>query len=81
MNAFRDVISVGVPANEDVATNVVLLLLSPTHTYPCCKDDVNVPVADIDDDTDNLPLGINIVKSPGLAGNCVCNVSTLAAPP
>ena len=31
-------------ANDDVANVVVLPLLSPTQIYPCCKEDVNVPL-------------------------------------
>ena len=30
--------------NEDVATNFVLPVLSPTQTYPCCKDAVKLPI-------------------------------------
>ena len=31
------------PPNDDVGTNVFLLLLSPTHAYPCCNDALKLP--------------------------------------
>ena len=45
------------PLKEDVATNEVLLLLLPTNTYPCCRDEVKLPLIS------KLPLA-TIFSSP-----------------
>ena len=44
--------------NDEVATNVALLPLPPTQAYPCDKEDVNVPDADI------VPLTVNKFVTP-----------------
>ena len=51
------------PENEDVGTNTVLFVLSPTQTYPCGKDAENAFVTLNELDTATTPA---IVPIPSL---------------
>jgi hypothetical protein len=52
----KNIPSVDAAPNEDVATKRLTFPAPPTQVYPCAKDDVNVPDADIFAFTVNLVL-------------------------